>query len=400
MTGSLWSSVSAAARLRELWGEERSGLVLLSLGTAATFILGLALQVLGLRSLSGGDYATFVFALAIGNIASAIASAIQPVVTTRTQSGEPSFLPAAPGTVVIGVAVGLAAAVALTSRAAGPAVAALAVLQVPLHAVVAVGQGRLQAARSFRWLAVALVVWAVARMAVVLLCIAAGRGTAAAFVLALPAALLVELLLLARLGAFRGIDRRAAADGRRLLENYLCWALFAWLLNADAVYARLWLAPEPADQYAVAFTLGRQPIYAVAPLAMVLLPVSHAARLEDQRGRLRAILLVSVGLLVGTVLVLGIRPRSVVALLAGDAAGAAPALIRGYAVVGPLAAAATLLMTLAFAVGRAPGPRALAGIAAVGAVAAAATRAPGPLLLMQAGVVAVAAVCAYRGARA
>ncbi|MHB8645862.1 MAG: hypothetical protein ACYDAR_08755, partial [Thermomicrobiales bacterium] len=71
-------------RLRPLWGDEGKGAIWLTAGIATTFVFGLALQVLGLHRLDTSEYATFVFALGIGNVANAIAAAIQPVIATRS----------------------------------------------------------------------------------------------------------------------------------------------------------------------------------------------------------------------------------------------------------------------------------------------------------------------------
>lgn len=376
-------------RLQPAWGTEGAGLVWLVGGFGSTVVLGLALQLLALRGLSDGDYATFVFGLGIGNVANAVASAMQPVVAVRTGTANPAFLPAAPAPILVVVLLTTSTCIGLLAPGVGLGVAALVCLQVPLHAVAAIGLGRLQAQRAFARIAGLNALWSVARIAVVLPAVVASNGSATVFVLALPAALAVELVVLALLGGFRGTSWRAATDGRVLLRKYGLWALFGWLLNADAIFARLLLDRAAADAYALAVTLGRQPLYAVAPLALVLLPVTQSGRPDEQRHRLGAILLVSILLLAGTLLVIGGWPRTIVAMLTGSADRADPMLIRGYAIVGSLGAAATLLLTFAFAMDRSPRLGALATLAFGSGIAAAVFgHDPHRLLIIQTTVVA------------
>lgn len=385
--------MSLRASLRPAWGNEGVGLSWLAVAFGATVVLGLALQVLALRTLSEHDYATFVFGLGIGNIANAIASAVQPVVAVRAGTSRAAFLPASPPAILgVTVLATVVATVVLAPRV-GWLVALFACLQIPLHATVAVGLGRLQARRSFVQIAGALTLWSSMRIAVVVPAVVAGAVSATAFVIALPVALLVEIALLAWLGAYRGTVWRAAVDSRRLLNDYGLWALFGWLINADAIFARLFLSAAGADAYALAITLGRQPIYAVGPLAMVLLPVTVAGEDEGQRDRLRAILLASLLLLVGTLVVIGGWPETIVGWLTGDPSRGNATLIRGYAVVGSLAAAAMLLLTFAFALGRPPRVRNLVVLALVGGVVAV-TLATGPfrLLALQLAIVAILVV--------
>lgn len=380
---------SFGRRLQPAWGAEGAGLVWLVGGFGSTVVLGLALQLLALRGLSDGDYTTFVFGLGIGNVANAVAAAIQPVVAVRAGTAQPAFLPAAPAPILAVVILTTVAGIGLLTPGVGVLVAAFACLQVPLHAVAAVGLGRLQARRAFAQIAGLNALWSLVRILVVLPAVIVSDGSATVFVLALPAALAVELVVLALLGAFRGSSWRAAADGRVLRRTYGLWALFGWLLNADAIFARLFLDRAAADAYALAVTLGRQPLYAVAPLALVLLPVTQSGRPAEQRRRLGAILLVSSLLLAGTLLVLGGWPRAIVSVLTGDPDRADATLIRGYAIVGSLGAAATLLLTFAFAMGRMPRLGALTLLAlGSGIVAAAVGGDPNRLLIVQAAVVA------------
>lgn len=383
--------------LRPVWGGEGAGAAWLALATGVAFLLGLALQLIGLRSLDGGDYATFVFALGLGNIAAAVAAAVQPVVAFRAGTARPAFLPARPA-LLVGLALGTGAVAALLlAPEVGAAVAVLALLQIPLHTAVGVGVGRLQHARAFARIAVAQVLQMVARIAIVLPWVVAGRASALPFVAALALALLAALALLLAAGAFRGTAWESAADARALLATYALWALVAWLLNADALYARLTLSVADGDAYALALTLGRQPLYAVAPLAVVLLPVTLAADPAEQRARLRAILAVSALLLLGTLLVLAVWTRPLIDLLTGDETGD-PLLVRGYAVVGSLAAAATLLLTFAFALDRPPRLRLLVALALVPAPVALLLDDPRALLALQATVVAALLALCWRSA--
>lgn len=380
-------------RLSPLWDDEGAGVVWLSLSVAITFALGFVLQLLGLRLLSDGDYATFVLALGIGNVAAAIAAALQPVIAARSASDGGRFLPLAAPHALAGIALACAVAAVALTPTVGPLIALLVVAQIPLHALVGVGIGRLQAGRSFRRMAVSSALWSLARLLVVLLMVAGRSDGPLTFVLALPVALAVEVALLWALGAYRGVHWEAAARGNQLLQTYLMWGLFAWLLNADAVYSRVLLAPDDAQSYAVALTLGRQPLYLVAPLAMVLLPVTLARRGGDQRRRMFAILMTAAILLAGTWLVLGVRPEILVGLLTGNEQHADVALIRGYALVGPLTAAATLELTFTFALGR---RLPLGGLVLLavgsGAVAFMFVTTPLQLLAVQGAVVAVLAV--------
>ena len=387
-------------RIRPAWGDEGRGALWLALGIGATFALGLALQLIGLRTLEAGDYATFVLGLSLGNVASALAAAIQPVVAVRATGGDPAFLPFAAGPTLLVATVATVAGAALLTPGVGWAVALLACFQVPIHALLGIGTGRLQAQRAFAAIAASLVLLSTVRIALVAPAARDGAASALVFAVALPLALLAAIGVIAWRGGFQGVPRSAAADGRRLLGQYALWALTAWLINGDAVYARLRLPADEAGAYALAFTLGRQPLYAVAPLTMVLLPVTLASHPAEQRGRLRAILVVSALLTLGTVALLMPFPAEIVRLLTGDEANGDPLLIRGYALIGSLAAAATLLLTFAFALGRSPRLPLLAALAVASGAAALAAGSPTTLLAIQAAtVVALTAAC-WTAARA
>lgn len=385
-----------AARLRSIWGDAGTGVLWLSLSVVATFVLGLALQLIALRVLSGGDYATFVFALGIGNVAAALAAAVQPVVAVRAGTARATFLPTSLPSLAIGTAAALTLAVGSLALTVDPLIAVLACAQVPLHALIAVGLGRTQAARNFPQLAGLLVLLSAVRIAVVLPGVLTGRSDAALFVLALPGALVATLLVLALFGAFRGVRWTVASDGRQLLAHYGVWILFAWLINADAVYARLLLSGGEADAYAIAITLGRQPIYAVAPLAIVLIPVTVGIGVQEQRARFRAILAVSGLLVAGSIAVLGIWPEVISGIITGDPARADVFLVRGYALVGSLAAACTLLMTFAFALGRPPQPRTLGALAIVAALASLGVDGPAGLIVVHGIIIVVLTVLCLR----
>jgi O-antigen/teichoic acid export membrane protein len=341
-------------RLQPLWAGEGRGTLWLGLGVGSTFALGLLLQVLALRALSDGDYATFVLALGIGNIANAIAVTVQPMIAASVAKGEPVALPAQPwllagaaGGVVFGGAM-------LLGGTVGWVVAVLAMLQIPLHAAVGAGLGGLQGSRRFGALASALLLWTLARVLVAVAVFVTLDAPALGFVLALPAALALELLLLLRVGALRGAALTQPRIDLAALRPYAVWALLAWLLNADAVYGHARLPAVEADAYAVALTLGRQTIYLAVPLATVLLPVTLAGARDGQRGRLYAILLVTALLLVAGGIVLGVRPELIVRVLSGGTKDVGVGLVRGYVVVGALAAGATLLLTFLFGLVRLP----------------------------------------------
>src|SRR5918999_1520723 len=132
------------------------------------------------------------------------------------------------------------------------------------------GTGRLQARRAFAAIAASLVLLSVVRIAAVVPTSLDGAASARVFAVALPVALLAATAVVPPGAGYSGVLWSAAPDGGRLLGQYALWALAAWLINGDAVFARLRLPDDEAGAYALAFTLGRQPIYAVAPLTMVL----------------------------------------------------------------------------------------------------------------------------------
>ena len=374
-------------------------MIWLALGIGATFVLGLLLQLIALRTLAASGYSLFVAALGIGNVANAIASAVQPVVALRSTDARTPFLPASPRTLAAGTLLFLVGGTIALAPGLGGGAAALALAQIPLHIAVGVGLGRLQRRRAFAPLAVCLALWSVARLAVVGAALLSGRADGLVFVAALPAALLGELLLLAALGAYRGVRWQRSHEAGALLALYAMWALIAWLLNCDVLYARLFLSTSSAGAYAIAFTIGRQPVYAAAPLMTVLLPVTAASAAHEQRGRYWAVLGVGGLLFAGTLLTVGLAPGLFLRLLAGQAQTGVAGLVRGYAVVGSLAAAATLLATFVFALGEPPRLRALMLIAVVSLAAAPLLdHGAWPLLLAQGGTVGgLVAVYAVRG---
>ncbi len=380
-----------------LWGAVRTGAMQLAAGIGVTVLSGLLVQLLALRSLSNGAYATFVLALSVGNVANAIAAAIQPVVAKRVLTGRTAFLPAPIHTVLSVLTVGCLLATVVIGRGIGALLAFAIVLQIPLHAAVAVGQGSLQAQCAFARLASGIAIWSVARVAVVVAAFATARGSVTMFVLALPIALFVELVVLVLLGAYQQLSWRFASAGRQLLGHYALWVIFGWIINADAIYARLLLPLADAGAYATAATLGRQPIYLAAPLVLVLLPVTMGSDDRDQRHRLAAILVLSVALLAGTVLVLGIWPERIVVFLTHAPERADGALLRGYAIAGPLAATATLLLAFTFALHCTPRLRDFAVISVIYTlVAIVVIRTPRALLLLHIGALFAVVVSCLR----
>lgn len=353
-------------RLGSPWGREYRGLAWLTVSVGLTLVLGLALQLLAIRRLSGGEYATFVFALGLGNVAAAIASAIQPVVAARVHDGSvDGVLPLPPGPLAALTGAATLFVAAVFAPALGFPAALLAVLQVPLHAVVAVGLGSLQGRGSYPALALGYACFAVVRIAFVLLVLPLGRAGEVAFVASLPAGLVATILLLSAFGAFDSRTFRRTVEAARLLPAFATWALASWLLNADAVFARLVLPASEAGHYALAVTLGRQSYYLVTPLMFVLLPVTRAAVGEDQRARFAAIFAVFLVLLAGSAVVLGIAPNAVAGLLTGEDEHGFGTVLRGYAVLGPLGAFASLQLTFLFGLSATPWARGLAALAAV-----------------------------------
>ena len=374
--------------MRPIWGAHGTGIVWLGLGFGVTVSFGLILQLLALRGLSGGGYSTFVAAIGIGNIASAIAVTLQPVVAARSMSGSRAFLPCGPRVTVVAAVTITASVAVLLGLTLGPATGLLAALQLPLHAVAGIGLGRLQARSQFGRMAVALSGWGAMRLVVVGAAVSLGEASPEAFVLALPLALLAELAILWAAGAYRGVGWQAAPDSKQLMRRYAVWGLFAWLMNADALYGGTLLDTAQRDLYAVALTLGRQPVYAVAPLATVLLPAALASTPGSQRARLRSITLVSLLLFVGASLVIGLRPEALVGLLSGGTQPADAMLMRGYVVIGSLTAFASLALTLTFAVGALPDLRRWGSLALLSAaVALLFVATPQALLALQGAVV-------------
>lgn len=385
--------------VRPAWGTQGRGVVWLTIGIGSTFVLGLALQLIALRVLDAGDYATFVLALSLGNVASAIAGSVQPVVAMRTMATNPHFLPTTARRLTAASIVAVILGIAALAPGVGWTIALLACLQIPLHTVLGIGTGRLQARHAFGAIALSLVVLSVVRVLIVMRGSLDDVASPRLFAIALPIALLTAIMVVGLRGGFARISWATAPDGPQLLRNYALWAVTAWLINGDAVYARLRLSDMDAGAYALAFTLGRQPLYAVAPLAMVLLPVALASRADDQRARLRAILIVSLILTLGTVAVLAPWPREIIRVLTGNDTGSA-SFVRGYALIGSLDAAATLLLTFAFALGRPPRLGVIAAIAAMSgtAILTLVNRA-GELLVIQGIAVLVLTATCYFAAR-
>ena len=181
----MWGRASLGG-LRPAWGGEGRGLTWLAVGIGATFALGLALQLIGLRVLDEGDYATFVLCLSLGNVASAVAGAVQPVVAVRAGTAHPAFLPAPAGAMLLVAVATIAGGAALLAPGVGWAVALLACVQLPLHAFLGVGTGRLQARRAFAAIAASLVLLSVVRIAAVVPTSLDGAASARVFAVALP----------------------------------------------------------------------------------------------------------------------------------------------------------------------------------------------------------------------
>ncbi|TAK73796.1 MAG: hypothetical protein EPO16_12000 [Dehalococcoidia bacterium] len=313
-----------------------------------TLTLGIALQLLAARTLTGGEYATFVLSLAVGNIANGIASAIQPVVALRASGDSTLAVRDLRRAIALALGVSVIAVVAL-SRSVGTGLAVAIGAQLPLHALVGVGQGRIQGALRLGPLAVSISMFAVLRMLVVVPLILMGVRNVHPFVLSLPLSLAGTLTFLALIGAFDGLTRGGRGTaGRDLLGPVLAWLVFYWLLNGDAVYGRMVLNASDAGQYAVSFTLGRLPVFLAAPLAIVLLPVMTRAD-TDRRRALIELLAVAAVLALGTALALGIVPALPVTLLAGRSDAASDLLVRLQAWSGASAALALLLFTFLFA---------------------------------------------------
>lgn len=373
--------------------------MLVSMAVALTFVLGPVLQVLAIRKLGTGDYATFVFALAIGNVANALAASVQPVVAVQVGAGKRGeFLPtgrmAAAGLVLV---VGTLAAAAL-GQSTGMVVAGLAIAQLPLHAVLGASIGALQGARRFAAVSVTSVAFAPLRLLGALAAVALGHEGVTAFVAALPAALAVSLVVAGLLGAFRAISWSKAAAPRTLLFTYLSWVALAFLVNADAIYARLALPDVEADRYGVAFNLGRLAVFAIAPIATVLLPAAQGSSPSERWQRTIAAAGLTLALGAGLMATVGAFPAQVSDLLTGDGGAGYAALVRVHIIVGTLAALVTLLATLAFAVGVRPPIGVVGGAAVLPAVVAILSDSPVTLATAQAVAVGFVAAAMLRAA--
>jgi hypothetical protein len=240
-----------------------------------------------------------------------------------------------------------------------------------MHALIGVGCGRLQAQRRFAWLAVAIAAFAAGRIGLAVPVVTLELPVEA-FIAALPAGLAVTLAILILGGAYRGVswklmERRAAGP---VLAGYACWTLLAWLLNADALFARLFLEPAEADRYGVAFTLGRQPLYAVAPVAIVLLSLVAASRPHELTARWGAAMLTGLGMTLVAALALALLANPLVGALTGTPASGYAGLVGTYGAVGGLGALITLQLTFLAGSGRLPSARKLLLAAPIPAVAA------------------------------
>lgn len=375
-------------------------MLLLIGATATAFASGLAVQVLAIRWLDPAAYARFVFAIGLGNAAGMIGSIVTPVVALRAAAGIARPLPGSPATTLLasGVMFGMLALV--LGAAIGWGLAAIALGQVPLVLVVAVGAGGLQAETRFQAMAVAAMAWAGSRL---LLVGVLGWFIARAdwlFALALVLALLVYAGLLALAGAFRRVEVGRATDSRALLRQYVLWLLFGWVLNADAILGPIVLSGQAAGDFALALTLGRQAVYLAAPIAFVTMPLVNAAPAAGQRARLNALVAVAALIAAGSAIVLVPVPNLVANLVRPGQPVEDAALARAFAGVGGLGALVTLLFAFAAGAGALPRTRTLALLAvATGAAMAVLGTSPMRLIVLQAGALSFLAATLWLGAR-
>ncbi len=340
--------------MSSLWEGEERAITSFGVSIASTFVIGISIQAAAVRILSLSSYSTLVFGLAIGNVANAIASAIQPVVAVGHRTTDERFVPCS--VKIIGTFTVLLStlAVLVMRTSVGLVAAAATVSQVPIHALVAVGQGRLQAKSRLVPLAISVSIFAFIRLVMLFASLVAGVKSIYPFILALPIGLLGTLGYLHVVGAFRQVSWKPIQDKGSVVAGYLLWASLAWLVNADAIYARILLPDDAAGSYAVAFTLGRLPLFAVAPLAMVLLPVTAQRAGTDQTRRLTGIVVAGLVLVFGSLVVLAIQPAFSLTIFTGNDGTASFSIVRLHALIGSFGAVATLLWTFAYASGQRP----------------------------------------------
>lgn len=241
---------------------------------AVTFLLGLGLQALAIRSLSAAGYATFAVGLSVGNVAAALAQSLQPSVALAhikhdEESQSRSWL--APATIVC---TSVAATVA-GWLAAGPWLGVVLGSQVPLHAALAVGLGKIQSEGRPGLLMIGATAYAPGRLVAAISFLALFGASAAALAASLPAGLLLSLAVVLGAGGFvsgspRGSRRLVVAPGVGT------WLALAVLQNADLMIARIVFSGVDAGSYALSFTVGRLPLFAGMLVAMVLLPAVAA----------------------------------------------------------------------------------------------------------------------------
>lgn len=324
-------------------------LVRLTFGTVLAFSFGICLQIFAVRELDSGDYASFVLALAVGNIANAVGAAVQPVVALRIANGRRDVFPySLKSSVLLVVFVALAGGIALTP-ASGLAIGILISLQIPLYALIGFGQGRLQGDSRFGALASTLPLFAVGRVGTVVVAFYFGGDGVGIFVLGLLVGLASTVLFLVGMGAYADLSVADRGFKPALIRPFLWWSSIAWLLNSDAVIGRLGLAEEFARRYSTAFTLGRLPVFSVAPLATLLLPLAAGRGPEGTRQLANRALIVSAAVFAATMILLAAFPGHLIELFEGKPDPAIQNLVRLHAVIGSTAASATLLLNIAFA---------------------------------------------------
>ena len=347
----------------------------------AVFVLGLALQLLALRTLDPNAYGTFVLSLGVATIAATVASSVQPLVALRVISNESAYLPLRPTKLLPVVSSVTLVLWFVLSDSIGAVPAAFVAIQVPMHLTVGFAGGIVQGRRSFGPLGFAMASWSAARLGSATLLLLLGVSELQAFLAALDIALLVQAGLLLQRISWTRACWTGPNSIRSVFSESSGWLAGGWLIFGDAIMCRLLLSAVPAARYGLALTLGRQAVFAAGPFSSVLLTVAHDE--PDRQSRMALVAAISVGLSVCLALGVGAFPSAAVRLLTGSERLADPWLIRGYVVLGGLGAAGSLLMAWAGGSGRMPS-RVLCIIALIGLIALSVFgRSPGSLLVLQ-----------------
>lgn len=349
------SSLGPYDRLAILWTGHGSSLSFLGAINFIVLASGVGLQLLAIRSLSHGDYATFVVGIGFANAAGIVGNVVQPIAAIRSSvDATGPIVPVPHGAAVVVLAATFGAIVSLLVSFVGFWEAMSMASLLPLHAIIAVGLGRLQAHRAFRRISVVSVSLVPSRLLFAAAFGYAGWSTGASFVTALLASAVLAASATALVGGLRGLYGAFGSD-RRLAVTYAAWGALAVLIHVDVLVVKLAFSETDASRYAAAFTLGKLGLFAVGPIALVLLPVAQPLAGGAVRSLSAATVIVT--LVVGLAMFagLGFYPETVARLVFGESQPVGSAgLIRIHLLIGIVNVLMLLQSTLLFARGVRP----------------------------------------------